>query len=91
MIQKAVMYRKGGFQGARERLDQVLLSWQPGEERALETHIYFWDRKTRMTPRPEQKESFFFRDQNQSHIIWQRLTSEIEANQEMGLETIKIL
>lgn len=42
-----------------------------------------------MNLRPGQKDSFFFHDQDQSHIIWQRLTLETKVNQEMGLETIK--
>lgn len=45
-----------------------------------------------MNRRPGQKDSFFFHDQDQSHITWQRLTLEIEVNQEMGWEaTIKSL
>ena len=42
-----------------------------------------------MNLRPRQKDPFFFPDQNQSHMIWQRLTLEIEVNQETGSETTK--
>lgn len=42
-----------------------------------------------MNLRTRQKDSLFFCDQHQSHILWQRLTLEtvIEVNQEMGLRT----